>query len=185
MKKLLAIIGLMGIAYFSSFAIDATFSVAPNGVAQITNYINGPLLVTALQFVQGGGNAVVTNVIVYDSPQTNSILGPVQGYSINTYSNGTYTNIQQYVTNISVVYTGFSGSKWTNTERFVRTFTNLVAGTTNEYRRVFSVTLPATAGSVVNIPISANGVWFAKGFSVSNSLLTTNVSINISYFPGL
>jgi hypothetical protein len=183
MKKLLAIMLVMGAAYFS-FAIDATFTIAPDSTAHTSNYVNGPLLVTALQFINGS-ITLPNTITIYDSPQTNSSFGPAQGNDLARYSNGTYTTVSTYMTNISVVYTGFSGSKWTNTERFVRDFTNSVGGTTNEFRRVFQFNLGAGVGTTLTIPIGANGVWFSRGLTVSNSALNTNIQFNVSYAPGL
>lgn len=184
MKKLLITALLMFGVYFAT-AIDATFLVAPNAAtAKTSNYVNGPLLITALQFVNG--SITLPNVItVYDSPQTNSTLGPAQGYNLTHYSNGLVVEVLQYITNRSIISTGFSGATFTNTERFVHSYTNHIAPRSNEFRKVWQVTVPAGVGQTVTIPIADAGFWFARGLTVSNDVFSTNIQINVSYLPGL
>lgn len=183
MKKFLSSL-MVALVVYTSFAVDATFTISPDGAAKNSNYINGPILVTALQFVNGS-ITLPNTITVYDSAQTNSTLGPAQGWSLTHYSNAPVNQILSYITNRSMIYTGFSGVKFTNTERFVHTYTNQVAATSNEFRRVFQTQLPLGVGQTATIPISDAGVWFARGLTVSNSTLNTNIQINVSYFPGL
>lgn len=182
MKKMLMIFALMVGVYFAT-AVDGTFTIAPNNGAKNSNYVNGPLLVTALQFVNGG----VANVpiVIYDSPATNSTLGPAQGYDLTHYSNGLIYEVLSYITNRSIISTGFSGAKFTNTERFVHTYTNQIAARSNEFRRVWVTTIPSGVGQTLTIPISDSGVWFARGLTVSNATLNTNIQFNVTYLPGL
>ena len=185
MKKLFKSLLLAGLVAVNASAIDATFTISPDGAAKITNLISGPILLTSLQITHQG-NASFPYAII-DGRNTNATLGPTVGYTLVGYSNGPVTTYSSYLTNITKAVTNFSGtgSALVTTQQVYSGLwtTGTVQGaTTNFYRRVFSGTLPGTAGSIVAIPISSSA-YFTYGLTFTNGALNTNLTINVSYLP--
>lgn len=180
-------IGLMVVPMV--YAIDQTTTIPVNSAAanSIKNIINGGARVHMITIVNSGATAASTFEI-WDTPNTNNAANATTG--LLQYSNGPYAGIVQYVTNMQVFATNsmgltnfqvltIGGGTMTNNpvwaSNVLFTATNVVASTTNSYRKLFFGSL--AAGGTTTITNEFNCIF---GLTVTNSTLSTNV-YNVTY----
>lgn len=182
MKKLIFSLVLgVGLA-LNSFGAALTHNVIQN-IGYITNIFVGPAIITSLEIINGSAVSSPTFTF-YDSPTTNATLGPAQGYFHHSRSNGAYITYSSYTTNIARLVTNFSGLVRTQTYSGLWTYPVTNAATTNQYRRIYTGTVPAGVGQALEFNVG-EGIYVSRGLSFTNSGLATNTVINITYSPAL
>lgn len=182
MKKLLTLLALVSLAVNIQAASLARV-IVPNGTAVLTNIINGPADILSLEITSGGNANFLFGFV--DSPNTNSTLGPPQGYTLTTYSNGAVVTFGQYTTNIAWLVTNASGLVRTQTRAGVFTYPITNGATTSSFPVIAIAQSGTTAGGIINIPI--DGVLRVnRGLTWTNGhALNTNITINVIYEPAL
>jgi hypothetical protein len=159
MKKLL-IVALLAAGLLSSALADSfTWVIAPN---TITNILPAPVKLTSLSVV--ATNAVTFNI--YDAPGT-----------VFTNNVGAYSNLVQYATNVSVIYTNFFGASngYIMTNVMV-TATNSVAGRSISYPLIFS----QSVGSNTTANLGPLSLSFVNGVMLTNNSANT-LSLTVGF----
>jgi len=146
----LAMAGLLVAEVVSGTFTSAILSISTNGVS-LRNF----------QVVDT--SAAANTVILYDNDSTTS--------TNRIYAS--YTAVTQYTTNVVMTFTNFTGVVQSYTNTVLATVNTTVAGATNQARRVFTFTLPAS-GTVTFTPTSPQGTTFglqlkATGAGVYNA----------------
>lgn len=180
MKKLFAVIGFSLALGLQAEVVTYTINTTSGANAQ--NLIDGPIRLLSLELINGGVGAVKFKI--FDSPNTNSTRGPVQGYDLVSYSNGVYTTYSSYITNWTRTVTNFSGLITNETRVGVYNYAVTNAATTNSYTAKYSGVLPTVVGSSISlVPSGSAPVYFGKGLTITNDAVATNVSVIIEYLP--
>lgn len=148
MKKLILIAGLLVSLVTSAKADSQSFVIGAN---TITNIFPGPMKITSLSIL--ATNAVTLSI--YDAP------GIVFTNNVNAYS-----NLTQYATNVSVIYTNYYGVLTTNwlTNALV-TSTQSVAGRSITYPLIFTQSVSSNTTAIIpNLSMT-----FLYGVMVTNN----------------
>ena len=132
----LAMAGLLAAEIVSGTFTSAILSLSTNGVS-IRNF----------QVVDT--SAAANTVILYDNDSTSS--------TNRTYA--AYTAVTQYTTNVVMSFTNFTGVVQSYTNTVLATVNTTITAATNQARRVFTFTLPAS-GTVTFTPNSPQGTTF-------------------------
>ena len=132
----LAMAGLLAAEIVSGTFTSAILSLSTNGVS-IRNF----------QVVDT--SAAANTVILYDNDSTSS--------TNRTYA--AYTAVTQYTTNVVMSFTNFTGVVQSYTNTVLATVNTTIPAATNQARRVFTFTLPAS-GTVTFTPNSPQGTTF-------------------------
>ena len=132
----LAMAGLLAAEIVSGTFTSAILSISTNGVS-IRNF----------QVVDT--SAAANTVILYDNDSTTST---------NRVYNA-YTAVTQYTTNVVMSFTNFTGVVQSYTNTVLATVSTNIPAVTNQARRVFTFTLPAS-GTVTFTPNSPQGTTF-------------------------
>jgi hypothetical protein len=146
----LAMAGLLVAEVVSGTFTSAILSISTNGVS-LRNF----------QVVDT--SAAANTVILYDNDSTTS--------TNRIYAS--YTAVTQYTTNVVMTFTNFTGVVQSYTNTVLATVNTTVPAATNQARRVFTFTLPAS-GTVTFTPTSPQGTTFglqlkATGAGVYNA----------------
>ena len=146
----LAMAGLLVAEVVSGTFTSAILSISTNGVS-LRNF----------QVVDT--SAAANTVILYDNDSTTS----------TNRSYAAYTAVTQYTTNVVMSFTNFTGVVQSYTNTVLATVNTTVPAATNQARRVFTFTLPAS-GTVTFTPTSPQGTTFglqlkATGAGVYNA----------------
>jgi len=146
----LAMAGLLVAEVVSGTFTSAILSISTNGVS-LRNF----------QVVDT--SAAANTVILYDNDSTTS--------TNRVYA--AYTAVTQYTTNVVMSFTNFTGVVQSYTNTVLATVNTTVPAATNQARRVFTFTLPAS-GTVTFTPNSPQGTTFglqlkATGAGVYNA----------------
>jgi len=146
----LAMAGLLVAEVVSGTFTSAILSISTNGVS-LRNF----------QVVDT--SAAANTVILYDNDSTTS--------TNRVYA--AYTAVTQYTTNVVMSFTNFTGVVQSYTNTVLATVNTTVPAATNQARRVFTFTLPAS-GTVTFTPTSPQGTTFglqlkATGAGVYNA----------------
>jgi hypothetical protein len=146
----LAMAGLLVAEVVSGTFTSAILSISTNGVS-LRNF----------QVVDT--SAAANTVILYDNDSTTS--------TNRIYAS--YTAVTQYTTNVVMSFTNFTGVVQSYTNTVLATVNTTVPAATNQARRVFTFTLPAS-GTVTFTPTSPQGTTFglqlkATGAGVYNA----------------
>ena len=131
----LAMAGLLAAEIVSGTFTSAILSLSTNGVS-IRNF----------QVVDT--SAAANTVILYDNDSASTN---------RTYA--AYTAVTQYTTNVVMSFTNFTGVVQSYTNTVLATVNTTVPAATNQARRVFTFTLPAS-GTVTFTPNSPQGTTF-------------------------
>ena len=132
----LAMAGLLAAEIVSGTFTSAILSLSTNGVS-IRNF----------QVVDT--SAAANTVILYDNDSTTS----------TNRSYAAYTAVLQYTTNVVMSFTNFTGVVQSYTNTVLATVNTTIPAATNQARRVFTFTLPAS-GTVTFTPNSPQGTTF-------------------------
>ena len=132
----LAMAGLLAAEIVSGTFTSAILSLSTNGVS-IRNF----------QVVDT--SAAANTVILYDNDSTTS--------TNRTYA--AYTAVTQYTTNVVMSFTNFTGVVQSYTNTVLATVNTTIPSATNQARRVFTFTLPAS-GTITLTPNSPQGTTF-------------------------
>jgi hypothetical protein len=132
----LAMAGLLAAEIVSGTFTSAILSLSTNGVS-IRNF----------QVVDT--SAAANTVILYDNDSTTS--------TNRTYA--AYTAVTQYTTNVVMSFTNFTGVVQSYTNTVLATVNTTIPAATNQARRVFTFTLPAS-GTITLTPNSPQGTTF-------------------------
>jgi hypothetical protein len=146
----LAMAGLIAAEVVSGTFTSAILSISTNGVS-LRNF----------QVVDT--SAAANTVILYDNDSTTS--------TNRVYAS--YTAVTQYTTNVVMSFTNFTGVVQSYTNTVLATVNTTIPAATNQARRVFTFTLPAS-GTVTFTPNSPQGTTFglqlkATGAGVYNA----------------
>lgn len=100
-----------------------------------------------------------------------------------TFVLSAYTNYTSYTTNIVTVFTTFSGVNQTNTNTGIFTVVQTVAQSTNNYRNVLTLVVPANTTTTFT-PVG--GVQVSRGLTVQTQTANaTNATVTTTYSPSL
>ena len=132
----LALAGLLVAEVISGTFASGITSISTNGVS-IRNF----------QVVDT--SAAANTVIIYDNDSTTSTNRVYLGY----------TGVTQYTTNVVMSFTNFTGVVQSYTNTVLATVNTTITAATNQARRVFTFTLPAS-GTVTFTPSSPQGTTF-------------------------
>ena len=132
----LAMAGLLAAEVVSGTFTSAILSISTNGVS-LRNF----------QVVDT--SAAANTVILYDNDSTTSTNRVYLGY----------TGVTQYTTNVVMSFTNFTGVVQSYTNTVLATVNTTIPAATNQARRVFTFTLPAS-GTVTFTPNSPQGTTF-------------------------
>jgi hypothetical protein len=132
----LAMAGLLAAEIVSGTFTSAILSLSTNGVS-IRNF----------QVVDT--SAAANTVILYDNDSTTS----------TNRSYAAYTAVLQYTTNVVMSFTNFTGVVQSYTNTVLATVNTTIPAATNQARRVFTFTLPAS-GTITLTPNSPQGTTF-------------------------
>ena len=146
----LAMAGLLAAEVVSGTFTSAILSISTNGVS-LRNF----------QVVDT--SAAANTVILYDNDSTTSTHRVYLGY----------TGVTQYTTNVVMSFTNFTGVVQSYTNTVLATVNTTVPAATNQARRVFTFTLPAS-GTITFTPTYPQGTTFglqlkATGAGVYNA----------------
>ena len=146
----LAMAGLLAAEVVSGTFTSAILSISTNGVS-LRNF----------QVVDT--SAAANTVILYDNESTTS--------TNRVYA--AYTAVTQYTTNVVMSFTNFTGVVQSYTNTVLATVNTTVPAATNQARRVFTFTLPAS-GTITFTPTYPQGTTFglqlkATGAGVYNA----------------
>ena len=146
----LAMAGLLAAEVVSGTFTSAILSISTNGVS-LRNF----------QVVDT--SAAANTVILYDNDSTTS--------TNRVYA--AYTAVTQYTTNVVMSFTNFTGVVQSYTNTVLATVNTTVPAATNQARRVFTFTLPAS-GTITFTPTYPQGTTFglqlkATGAGVYNA----------------
>lgn len=158
MKKIILSI-ITASALFSAKADTFTWVIPAN---TITNILPSPMKLTSMSIL--ATNAVT--ISVYDAPGT-----------VFTNNVGAYSNLVQYATNVSQIYTDFFGKPTTNwlTNALV-TATNSVTGRSISYPLIFSQSVASnTTANLLGLNLS-----FVSGVMVTNNSANT-ATLTVNY----
>jgi hypothetical protein len=152
---------LLALVTFTSFAETISGSSATNSITSLST--NG-IAIYKLMIANGTGSA--STVAFYDTSATNL-----------TYTLGQYTNTTQYTTNLVTTYTNYLGVIQTNTNTFLYTLNTTQTASTNNYRRLATIVVPAgnTVTYSPTTPLAA-----LLGLTVTNDAA---VSVTVDYAP--
>ncbi len=139
------------VKYFATFLALAGLLVAEVISGTFTSAIavlstNG---VSLRNFQVVDTSAAANTVILYDNDSTTS--------TNRVYAS--YTAVTQYTTNVVMSFTNFTGVVQSYTNTVLATVNTTVPAATNQARRVFTFTLPAS-GTVTFTPTSPQGTTF-------------------------
>lgn len=133
-------------AAFSAFGQLNTSGTATGGANKVLSTTGIQIATLSLTDTSGSANPVV----LYDTESSSSTNRIVLGYASARVT---------YTTNIISTYVNSLGVSTSTTNSFLFTTTQTVAPTTNEARRVWTVTVPAN-GTVLFEPTPAAGTTF-------------------------
>ena len=146
MKRFISFLGLMAaVSVMADTDTDLLVANATNSISTTPR--------TVTQFVITP-STVASTIAFFDSANTNT-----------TYTYNAYTNVSFYTsTNLQSIYTNYFGVITTNTYTGVVTTNTVVAGGTNTYPIVLSLTAPSNTVTIVN------GSWrFISGVTTTNT----------------
>lgn len=167
MKKLIKKITALSAVLALSFATMADSAIFNPTSTAVTSVLTSPVAIQQVTF----NNAAVAAITVtlYDSP-TNSTT-----WLNSAYTNNVYTLVNRVSTNTTI-----NGVvSYTTNKTLVSTLT-AVGATTNNYRTLYIVTIPASSSTTWTPPQAQ----FA-GFGVAGAASATNVTATITYLPTL
>lgn len=159
MKKIITIAGLAVSLVSFMYADSQSWTVPANTV---TNILPAPMKLTSISIL--ATNAVTLSI--YDAPGT-------------SFTNivGAYSNLTQYATNVSLIYTNYYGVNTTNwlTNALV-TATNSVASRTIAYPLIFAQSV--ASNTTANLP--GLSMSFVNGVMVTNNSANT-ATLTVNY----
>ena len=164
-----ALLGANANAQQVAFSTSLAFPWTLDG----TNLLERGGLLTSLIAVNTSDKPVL--VTLFDAPRTNN-----QGrIGRNYWTNAAYTSVSQYLTNLTIIVTNFSGVMSTNTfTNALYSYTNTVGSVSNTYPVLYNILVPANGSIVPNI---GNGLYFGSGINITNNgflSATTNVIVS-------
>lgn len=178
MKRLLLSLLSLVLGGSMAFGYDLSFNTSA-GAQNITNLINYPVKVTRITVVN---NSAGTNMVwaIIDAPQTNHANYRWPGGS----SNQAYMTVSSYLTNLTTMYTNFSG--YTNVytvSNLIWSYTNTVAAGLTPWRVLFTGVLNTNSSTTLVLPDA--GVDFTWGLSFTNNPVSGGGSVQVTFSPTL
>ena len=150
----------------SVFAFSTSMTLQPGGFTNFPTPVNGsPVKVTSVTITGSATN--VANLKFIDT-YTNSLV----------YTNGVYTNVISYATNIVSSFVNYYGVTTLNTNAQLIDVANTVPANTNNFNIPIAVVCP-TNGSI-SMPLVnyyfANGIWVTNTTAGSSGPATITVT---------
>lgn len=158
---------VLAIALLPMVAQSATETITITGTGVTNNVVltQAPVIVSSISIANTTGGAGTFKF--FDAPDTNAV-----------WTNTSFTAINSYETNISEVFTNFSGRVVTNTYTATYTYEETIAANTNLSRRVL-IELEVPANTTLTYTPSA--LFATKyGILVTNDALASG-SVTITY----
>lgn len=189
LTKLIACVLVSWMAVFQSSAVTISFTVAAGGAHNSTNLFTGAATLNSIK-IDTGSSGGATNLVyaLTDFPGFNAANG--WGYIKQT--NAAYAASGQYLTNVTKTITNFAGlgqttfpagSTITNIitiSNVVWTYTNTVAATSNDWRRV------AVGNVSSNSSVTLTGPFpLVYGLGFTNNNIGKDIVFTIDYDPAL
>lgn len=187
--KLLACVLVSWMAVFQSSAVTVSFTVGAGGAHNSTNIIPASAILNSIK-IDTGSSGGATNLIyaLTDFPGFNA----ANGWGYIKMTNAAYAASGQYLTNITKTITNFAGlgqttfpagSTITNIitiSNVVFTYTNTVAGGSNDWRRI------AVGNVSSNSSVTLTGPFpLTYGLGFTNNNIGKDVVFTIDYDPSL
>lgn len=182
MKKILSLaIACLLLAQQGALALTQVFSVAPGTAWNSTNFFTLSSRIFRVDISTGSG-AGATNLTyaLIDAPTNNGALGwgPIR------YTNSAYSQVSQYLTNITKITTNFSGFLVTNIfTNAVYSYTNTVVQSSNEWRRLASGSVASNSTATAFTSVEGMPVIYGLGFTNNN--IGATITLTVVYDPAL
>lgn len=154
MKKFISILTALAFTLTSVFAIDDVRSLSANSTTSIAT---SGIYLASVQIQNATGAAAVVRLI--DAPSTTL-----------TYTRGSFTLPLSYATNYVTTYTNINGVTTSVTNAAIFTTTQTIAATTNSYKTVQLLNVPANSTTTWT-PV--NGAYMIYGLTSTNDAAVT------------